>query len=37
MKRWSWRKPAGAIRSVVVLGVALVTTLGVMYFTPPPL
>ncbi len=36
MNHWSWKQSPGAIRSAVLLGIAAVTTLGVLYFTPPP-
>lgn len=35
MKRWSWKQSPGAIRGAVLIGIAAVTTVGVLYFTPP--
>jgi len=34
MNRWSWRYSSGAIRNAVLLGIVVVTTLGVWYFPP---
>ena len=34
MKRWCWKQSPGAIRSALVLGVALVLTLGVIFALP---
>ena len=35
MNHWSWKHSSGAIRSAVLLGIAAVTALGGLYFTPP--
>jgi len=37
MKRWSWKQSPGTIRSAVLLGIVLASTVGVLYFIPPPI